>query len=138
MRCLVAQNADVAAEAIRGGAGLAHCIVQMLTSAPPAAKAAAAGVVGAASALDDALAHHFVSTGCVEPICLLLACGDIPGKCAAAEAICILSNGYPGEVAAGGAVAPLSQIFSQGLGRAAPPRAKAAIMAGRGGKERVT
>ena len=126
--CLVAQNADVAAEALRGGAGLTRCVVQMLTSAPPAAKSAAAGVVGAVSALDDTLAHHLVATGCVEPVCLLLACGDVPGKCAAAEAVCTLSNGYPGEVAAGGAVAPLARIFSQGLGRAAPARAKAAIM----------
>jgi hypothetical protein len=126
--CLVAQNADIAAEAVRGGVGLAHCVVQMITSAPPVVKAAAAGVVGAVSSLDDTLAHHFVATGCVEPICLLLACGDIPGKCAAAEAVCTLSNGYPGEVAVGGAVAPLSQIFAQGLGSAAPARANTAIM----------
>jgi len=60
----------------------------------------------------------------VGPACLLLACGDIPGKCAAAEAICTLSRGYPGEVAAAGGMAPLAQIFSQGLGRSAPSRAK--------------
>ena len=45
--CIVANNAEVANEAIRGGAGLIHILVQMLTSAPPVAKAAAAGVIGA-------------------------------------------------------------------------------------------
>ena len=125
--CLVAKNRVIAAEALRGGAGLAHCVVQMLTTAPPAAKAAAAGIVGAASKLDDTLAHHFVATGCVQPLCLLLACGDVQGKCAAAEAVCTLSDRYPGELAAGGATPPLAQMFSQGLGRAAPPRAKVAV-----------
>jgi hypothetical protein len=127
--CLVAENPDVAAKAFDGNTRLAHRTVQLLKSAPPVVKAASAGVVGAVCALNDVtgLTHHFVAAGCVEPICLLLACGDIPGKCSAAETLCALSAGYPGEVAAGGAVAPLSQIFSQGLGRAAPARAKAAI-----------